>query len=182
MIVWSWPKNLNIGNHWKFSQGFLNGPPNGPWRAPPTVWGLLEFALGSGLPSHAMACLHDCPHGPLTLARIVKGLVEVPLVLDLGDYGKGPWWTPKRSVYPHTSRWGSRPVDPLSKKISGFAFSYFASYPEVQGITKWQHHKRVYVPWTKGTHHSNFYYSTLLATRWERMIAFACRVKKQIWN
>ena len=47
-------------------------------------------ALGSGLPSHAMACLHDCPHGPLTLARIVQGLVEVPLVLDLGDYGKGP--------------------------------------------------------------------------------------------
>ena len=51
-------------------------------------------ALGSGLPQGARACLHDWPNGPLILARLVQGLVEDPLVLDLGDLGKGPLMDP----------------------------------------------------------------------------------------
>ena len=41
------------------------------------------------MPQGAKASLHDKPNGPWTLARIVQGLVEVPLVFDLGDLGKG---------------------------------------------------------------------------------------------
>ena len=142
MIIWSWPKNLNIEI---FVENLLRQP---QWTSKRLVHPMMvrlgalgaclgsgNASLGQGMPPRRVARLVHCQTDRLGVRLVLPWWWtsgDLPGHLDKALNGT---WTPPRHVE------GLVQII-LGPKLSGLAFSHFVSCPKVRGITispPWDH-------------------------------------------